>query len=106
GSFEVDTSVSWYGGKFVGKKFANGEQFTDSHLTAAAQNLPFGTLVKVTTPATGKSVVVRITDRFKERKNRVLDISQAAADLLGIKGMGVAKARIQVIGRVDLIGGK
>jgi rare lipoprotein A len=106
GGFEVDTSVSWYGGKFIGRKFANGEKFTDSHLTAAAQNLPFGTLVRVTTPATGKSVVVRVTDRFKEKKNRALDISHAAADLLGINGMGVAKARIQVIGRVDIIGGK
>ncbi|MDR3254089.1 MAG: septal ring lytic transglycosylase RlpA family protein [Synergistaceae bacterium] len=106
GGFDVATSISWYGDKFIGKKFANGEKFTESSLTAAAQNLPFGTLVKVTTPATGKSVVVRVTDRFKEKKNRALDISHAAADLLGIKGMGVAKARIQVIGRVDLIGGK
>ena len=106
GGFDVASSVSWYGGKFIGRKFANGERFTESHLTAAARDLPFGTLVKVTTPSTGKSVVVRITDRFKGHKNRVLDISHAAADLLGIKSIGVAKARIQVIGRVGLIGGK
>ncbi|MDR1021574.1 MAG: septal ring lytic transglycosylase RlpA family protein [Synergistaceae bacterium] len=106
GGFDVASSVSWYGGKFIGKKFANGEKFTESHLTAAAVDLPFGTLVKVTTPATGKSVVVRITDRFKGHKNRVLDISNAAADLLGIKGAGVAKAQIRVIGKVDVIGGK
>jgi rare lipoprotein A len=106
GGYEVATSVSWYGGKFIGRKFANGEMFTESHLSAAAKDLPFGTLVKVTTPSTGKSVVVRITDRFKEHKNRALDISLAAAELLGINGTGVAKANVQVIGRVDLIGGK
>jgi rare lipoprotein A len=106
GGYEVATSVSWYGGKFIGRKFANGERFTESHLSAAAKDLPFGTLVKVTTPSTGKSVVVRITDRFKEHKNRALDISFAAAELLGINGTGVAKANVQVIGKVDLIGGK
>jgi rare lipoprotein A len=106
GGYDVASSVSWYGGKFIGRKFANGERFTDSHLTAAAKSLPFGTLVKITTPSTGKSVVVRITDRFKEHKNRALDISNAAAELLGIKGVGVAKAQIKVIGRVGLIGGK
>jgi rare lipoprotein A len=106
GGFEVATSVSWYGDKFIGRKFANGEKFTDSHLTAAAKNLPFDTLVMVTTPATGRSVVVRITDRFKEHKNRALDISHAAAEVLGIRGMGVVKAQIKVIGRVGLIGGK
>lgn len=106
GGYNISGSVSWYGGKFIGRRFANGERFTDSHLTAAAMNLPFGTLVKITTPATGKSVVVRITDRFKEHKNRVLDISHAAADILGIKGMGVAKAQVEIIGRVETIGGK
>ncbi|MDR0616317.1 MAG: septal ring lytic transglycosylase RlpA family protein [Synergistaceae bacterium] len=106
GGYDVASSVSWYGGKFIGRKFANGERFTDSHLTAAAENLPFGTLVKITTPSTGRSVVVRITDRFKEHKNRALDISNAAAELLGIKGIGVAKAQIKVIGRVGPIGGK
>jgi rare lipoprotein A len=106
GGYAVASSVSWYGGKFIGRKFANGEEFTEGHLTAAAKNLPFDTLVKITTPSTGRSVVVRITDRFKEHKNRALDISHAAADLLGIKGVGVAKAQIEVIGRVGRIGGK
>jgi len=105
GEYEITGSVSWYGGKFIGRRFANGERFTESHLICAAKNLPFGTLVRVTTPATGRSVVVRVTDRFKEHKNRLLDISQAAAEVLGIKRMGVAKAKFEVIGRVDNIGG-
>jgi rare lipoprotein A len=106
GGFEVSSSISWYGGKMIGRKFANGERFTESHLSAAAKNLPFGTLVKITSPVNGKSVVVRITDRFMEHKNRLLDISQAAAELLGIKNMGVAKVMVSVIGRVDKVGGR
>lgn len=105
GEFEIMGAVSWYGGKMIGRRFANGERFTESHLVCAAKNLPFGTLVRVTTPATGKSVVVRVTDRFKEHKNRLLDISQAAAEVLGIKKMGVAKAKFEIIGRVETIGG-
>jgi rare lipoprotein A len=104
GKYDISAAVSWYGGKFIGKKFANGERFTSTHLTAAAKNLPFGTLVKVTARS-GKSVVVRVTDRFKEHKNRVLDVSHAAAELLGIKGSGETPVRIKVIGRVDKIGG-
>lgn len=105
GGYEITSKVSWYGGRFIGKKFANGERFTDGHLTAAAKSLPFGTLVKITTPATGRSVVVRVTDRFKEHKGRALDISQAAAEVLDIKRMGVAGAQIKVIGRVESVGG-
>lgn len=105
GEYEIMGAVSWYGGKMIGRRFANGERFTESHLVCAAKNLPFGTLVRITTPATGKSVVVRVTDRFKEHKDRLLDISQAAAEVLGIKRMGVAKAKFEVIGRVENIGG-
>jgi rare lipoprotein A len=105
GKYETSGSVSWYGDKFIGRKFANGERFKETHLTAAAKTLPFGTLVKLTAPS-GKSVVVRVTDRFKEHKNRVLDISHAAAELLGIKKAGASKTKIEVIGRVDTIGGK
>lgn len=107
GGYDITASVSWYGDdKFFGRRFANGERFTESHLTAAAMNLPFGTLVRVSTPGTGKSVVVRITDRFKEHRNRALDLSRAAAEVLGIKRMGIAKVQLQVIGRVETIGGK
>lgn len=105
GKYSTSGLVSWYGGKFIGKKFANGERFTETHLTAAARELPFGTLVKVTAPSTGKSVVVRITDRFKGHKSRVLDISHAAAELLGIRREGITTAELRVIGRVSSIGG-
>ncbi|MDL2264712.1 septal ring lytic transglycosylase RlpA family protein, partial [Synergistaceae bacterium OttesenSCG-928-I11] len=106
GGYAISSRISWYGGKFIGRKCANGEVFTDTHMSAAAKNLPFGTLVRVTVPATKKSVVVRVTDRFAEHKGRALDISASAAELLGIKRAGIANAQLQVIGRVDKIGGK
>jgi rare lipoprotein A len=105
GKYEASGSVSWFGGKFIGKKFANGERYTENHLAAAARTLPFGTLVRVTAPS-GKTVVVRVTDRFKGHKNRVLDISVAAAELLGVKSAGISAAKFTVIGRVNKIGGK
>ncbi|MDR1579962.1 MAG: septal ring lytic transglycosylase RlpA family protein [Synergistaceae bacterium] len=105
GKYEVSGSVSWFGGKFIGRKFANGEKYTENHLAAAAKTLPFGTLVRVAAPS-GKTVVLRVTDRFKGHKNRVLDISVAAAELLGVKSAGTSTVNITVIGRVDKIGGK
>ncbi|MDR0764307.1 MAG: hypothetical protein LBE65_01785 [Synergistaceae bacterium] len=105
GRYEASGSVSWFGGKFIGRKFANGERYTENHLAAAARTLPFGTLVRVAVPS-GKTVVVRVTDRFKGHKNRVLDISVAAAELLGVKSAGISAAKFTVIGRVDKIGGK
>lgn len=106
GAYTATGTVSWYGGaKMFGRKFANGERFEETHLTAAAQSLPFGTLVRVTTKDTGRSVVVRVTDRFLEHKNRVLDLSRAAAEILGIKNKGLASVKVEVIGKVGKIGG-
>lgn len=100
GGHSITSTVSWYGGKFIGRKCANGEVLTETHLCAAAKSLPFGTLVRVTVPKTNRSVVVRVTDRFAEHKGRALDVSTAAADILGIKRMGVARVQIEVLGRV------
>ena len=105
GKYQTSGLISWFGGKFIGRNFANGERFTETHLAAASTTLPFGTLVKVSLPS-GKYVVVRITDRFKGHRNRVLDISHAAAELLEIKGGRVPRANIEVLGRLDKIGGK
>jgi rare lipoprotein A len=103
GKHEISASVSWYGGKFIGRKFANGERYDETDLACAAKSLPFGTLVKITTPK-GNSVVVRVTDRFKEHKNRLLDITDGAASILGIKGVGTPKVTIKILGKVDKIG--
>ena len=80
--------ASWYGPGFHGKKTANGERFNTNDLTAAHKTLPFGTKVQVTNERTGKSVVVRINDRGPYAHGRVIDLSKAAAEAVGIEGVG------------------
>src|SRR5689334_16170353 len=79
-------AASWYGPGFHGKKTANGERFNTHALTAAHKTLPFGTKVRVTNESTGKSVVVRINDRGPYAHGRVIDLSKAAAEAVGISG--------------------
>jgi len=79
-------AASWYGPGFHGKRTANGETFNTNDLTAAHKTLPFGTKVRVTNEKTGKSVVVRINDRGPYAHGRVIDLSKAAAEAVGIAG--------------------
>ncbi|HOV62517.1 MAG TPA: septal ring lytic transglycosylase RlpA family protein [Spirochaetia bacterium] len=90
--------ASWYGGKFHGRKTANGEIFDSNEFTAAHRTLPFGTLVKVTNLANGLSVIVRINDRGPFVEGRIIDLSRAAAAKIGMAGSGVAHVRIEPIG--------
>lgn len=92
--------ASWYGGKFHGRKTASGERFNKHQLTAAHRKLPFGTRVRVTNLGNGKSVVVRINDRgpFGNR-GRIIDVSEAAAEALGMIQSGVARIEIEVLSR-------
>src|SRR5215213_8608354 len=80
-------AASWYGPGFHGKRTANGETFNTNALTAARKTLPFGTEVRVTNERTGKSVVVRINDRGPYAHARVIDLSKAAAEAVGISGV-------------------
>src|SRR3954453_10974753 len=80
--------ASWYGPGFHGKRTVNGETFNTNDLTAAHKTLPFGTQVRVTNERTGKSVVVRINDRGPYAHGRVIDLSKAAAQAVGISGVG------------------
>ena len=81
--------ASWYGKKFQGRKTSSGELFDLNKLTAANKILPLGSLVKLTAPTTGRSVVVRINDRGPWLKGRDFDLSEAAAIKLGIHESGV-----------------
>jgi len=78
-------------------KTASGEKFDARAMTAAHRTLPFGTRVRVTDIATGRSVMVRINDRGPYIGGRIIDVSTAAAESLGIVGRGVAKVRVDVI---------
>jgi rare lipoprotein A len=86
--------VSFYAS---GLQTASGEKFDPHELTAAHRTLPFGTRLRVTSVATGRSVTVRINDRGPFVPGRVLDVSYSAADRLGIVGRGVGKVKIEVV---------
>ena len=94
----VEGIASWYGPGFDGKKTASGERFDQDALTAAHAYWAFGTKVRVTFPTTGKSVVVRINDRFPSHKGRAIDISKAAAKAIGLIGPGTGLVRLEVVG--------
>ena len=77
---------------------ANGERYNPGGLTAAHKTLPFGTRVRVTSPRTGRSVVVRINDRGPYAGNRVIDLSVGAARAIGLTSSGVGTVQMEVIG--------
>jgi rare lipoprotein A len=80
-----------------GQQTANGEQFDPNAMTAAHRTLPFGTRLRVTSLATGRSVMVRVNDRGPYVSGRVVDVSYSAAESLGIVGRGVAKVKLDVV---------
>ena len=80
----ADGLASWYGQPFHGRRTASGRRFDMNEFTAAHRTLPFGSLVRVVNPTTGKTIVVEITDRGPFIRRRVLDLSKAAARELGI----------------------
>jgi rare lipoprotein A len=91
--------ASYYGKGFAGKPTANGERFNPEGLTAAHRTLPFGSIVKVTNAATGKSVEVRINDRGPFHGNREIDLSTGSAREIGMIASGTAKVILEVTGR-------
>lgn len=80
-----------------GTRTASGERFDARELTAAHPTLPFGTRLRVTNVATGKSVTVRVNDRGPFVRGRVVDVSYSAAESLGMVGHGVAKVKLDVV---------
>ncbi len=93
----VEGVASWYGPGYHGNKTSSGETFDQDALTAAHAYWAFGTRVKVTFPATGRSVVVRINDRFPSHKGRAIDLSRGAAKAIGLIGPGTGTVRLEVV---------
>ncbi len=91
--------ASWYGPGFDGNYSASGEIFNASELTAAHPSLPFGTLVRVVNMDNNQAVVVRINDRGPYAHGRVIDISTAAANVIGLISSGVAPVRLEVLSK-------
>ena len=96
--FVQEGVASWYGPKFHGRRTASGEIYNMYALTAAHKILPMHTKVKVTNLENGRSLIVRINDRGPFVKNRIIDLSYAAARKLGIVGPGTARVRLEALG--------
>jgi len=90
-------SASYYAAKFHGRRTASGEPFDNRAMTAAHRTLPFGSLVRVTNPVTGASVVVRINDRGPFTRGRMIDVSRAAAEQLSLIAPGHATVELALV---------
>ena len=91
--------ASYYAAKFHGKRTASGEKFSQKVLTAAHLTLPFGTLLKVTNLQNMKFVIVRVNDRGPHVRGRIVDLSRAAAELIGLRHTGTARVELQILAK-------
>lgn len=95
--FQETGKATWYGGHFHGRKAANGSRYDVNGLTAAHKTLPFGTKVKVTNKANGKSVVVTITDRGPFAAGKIIDLTPRAFNAIGHTSSGVLNVHLKVV---------
>jgi len=94
--------ASWYGPKFNSRMTSNGEWFDMEQLTAAHTTMELPSYAKVTNMENGREVIVRVNDRGPFVDDRIIDMSKRSADLLGFRGKGKTRARVQYIGRAPL----
>ncbi len=95
--YEETGIASWYGHPYHGRASASGEIYDMETLTAAHRTLPFGTMVRVQNLENGREVDVRINDRGPFVEGRIIDLSHAAAQQIGMLGPGTAKVRLRVV---------
>ncbi len=103
-NYRQEGLASWYGDDFHGRLTANGEVFDMGALTAAHPTLPMPCYARVTNLSNGKSLIVRVNDRGPYHGNRLIDVSNKAAELLDFKAYGVAQVRVEYVGRAPLEG--
>jgi rare lipoprotein A len=89
--------ASWYGERHHGRKTASGERFDMNDLTAAHRTLPMGSQVRVTNQRNGRTVEVRINDRGPYSRGRIIDLSRAAARVIGMIQAGVVPVTVEVL---------
>lgn len=90
-------TASYYSNRFQGARTMSGERLDNELFTAAHKTLPFGTILKVTNLRNGKWVVVKINDRGKLKRGRIVDVSLAAAKELDIVKLGVANVKAEIV---------
>jgi rare lipoprotein A len=103
-NYRSEGIASWYGPDFHGKPTANGETFDMNGISAAHPTLPMPSYLRVTNIANGRSIIVRINDRGPYAKERVTDVSVGAAKALGFYDQGLARVRVEYVGRAPLGG--
>ncbi len=94
--------ASFYANKFIGRRTANGEIFSQTKLTCACNVLPLGTIIKVTNLRNGKWVIVKVNDRIHPRMKRIVDLSRAAAEKLGYISRGLTRVKVELVDRRDV----
>ncbi len=95
--------ASYYYGRWIGRKTANGEIYRATDVTAAHKTLPFNTMVRVTNLKNGKSVIVRINNRGPYIKGRIIDLSLVAAQKIEMTKAGVVPVKVEVLRRIELL---
>jgi rare lipoprotein A len=103
-NYRVEGVASWYGEDFHGRRTANGEVFDMHSMSAAHATMPLPSYARVTNLSNHKSVIVRVNDRGPYSGDRLIDVSESAATLLGFHGSGLAPVRVEYVGRAPLEG--
>jgi len=98
--------ATYYSDMFHGRRTANGDVYNKNGLTCAHKTLPFNSMVKVTNSKSGKSVVVKVTDRGPFRAGYIVDMSREAARQLDMLGSGVISVKIEVVGINGVVASK
>lgn len=102
--YRVEGIASWYGDQFHGRLTANGEVFDKESISAAHTTMPIPSYARVTNLANKRSIIVRVNDRGPFHSDRVIDLSARTADLLAFRKNGVARVRVEYVGRASLQG--
>lgn len=103
-NYVAEGQASWYGRGFHGRKTANGEIFDMTSISAAHKTLPMPSYVRVTNLSNKRSIIVRVNNRGPYVGDRLIDLSYRTAELLGFAANGVAKVRVEYVGRAPVEG--
>ena len=103
-AYRAEGIASWYGADFHGRKTANGEVYDMNAISAAHPTMPMPSYARVTNLENGRSIVVRVNDRGPYAHGRIIDLSVGTAKAIGTFGQGLARVRVEYVGRAGLAG--
>lgn len=102
--YSATGAASWYGSDFHGRRTANGEIFARDSISAAHPTMPLPSYARVTNLKNSRSIIVRVNDRGPYHGGRVMDVSQRVAEALDFRSLGMARVKVEWIGKADLAG--